>query len=672
MSDKSFEIVIQRHGVLPSKANPFRETKAGADLALTDFQAQLLQDSAPIRIASAPTGAGKTFAFELAPLIGGNILFIVPTRRLAQNLLQSVREIMHRNGWNNEDIKTRLDLWTSDASQDELDSGSTPFEIRWSRVLKLRGEGGFSRNGSFIIATPESIGRLLLRPPLLGAGQTSMSIKDLLSRDHIVFDEFHTIDARGFGLACALCQISSKLSSSGQKTQITFLSATPIDITGTLTAFGIDENKISICQERVKSWLIGDEPDDARIIHGNVEISFGHYQSIQEACRGESSVIANTLSNGYSVVVIFDSLARAKGAREELSEIFRSYGIEVTDFLTINSIDDAKDKFQDQHGIGGRNVDPRKARVILATSSIEIGVTFSTNLMIMEPGYGDSSFLQRVGRVSRGDLPGRIVVVSGDKPPSKFTALQKLEGREVGVEDFTRIVLKRMSEEFSETRTPRKLNTYGKLSNRAIWCACLFWCALRRAKYIHTGERSTLMEFQPYKVRLFEDKLKHLKDSKLFRPKAWSEAFIEEAMKFRDIEPRVYVCFGEDVDSIPESMAGRYPEISGGQIFEHEDTLCIQLARPLESILRMGETQYFCSKVKPLAPLDGIILPHIQRGPSAARELAQILKRQKRHSFGEKGDQICEIANELISMTGVFPIEEAGDITDLHRGSTVL
>ena len=288
MSRHPVDLLIRRHGVAAGQENPFAETMAGAEAVLTDFQVRLLRDSAPVRIASAPTGAGKTYAFELAPLVGRNVLFVVPTRRLAQNLEQSVRGIFARNGWEEADVEGRLAVWTSDAMEEATGSGLTSAEVRAQRVRQLRGLGGFRKDGTFIIATPESVGRLLLNPPVRDSGQAAISLMDLLSRHHIVFDEFHTIEARGFGLACALCRVASGLSTAGHRPHVTFLSATPVDILGALTAFEVPEAEISTFEERVESWRPGEEPPGARMVHGDVEVSLGRYPDILDACRGKA------------------------------------------------------------------------------------------------------------------------------------------------------------------------------------------------------------------------------------------------------------------------------------------------------------------------------------------------------------------------------------------------
>ncbi|HAI69481.1 MAG TPA: hypothetical protein DCM38_08605 [Gammaproteobacteria bacterium] len=58
---------------------------------LSWLQHQLLTCEKPIRIADAPTGAGKSFAFQKAMIKQQQrILFIVPTKRLAQNLIRGL------------------------------------------------------------------------------------------------------------------------------------------------------------------------------------------------------------------------------------------------------------------------------------------------------------------------------------------------------------------------------------------------------------------------------------------------------------------------------------------------------------------------------------------------------------------------------------------------------
>ena len=59
---------------------------------------------------------------------------------------------------------------------------------------------------------------------------------------------------------------------------------------------------------------------------------------------------------------------------------------------------------------GYHYADPRDYDVLLCTSSVEVGVTFHSTLMFMEPGHDLASFVQRIGRVSRGKDDGQVIV----------------------------------------------------------------------------------------------------------------------------------------------------------------------------------------------------------------------------------------------------------------------
>lgn len=57
------------------------------------MQECLLRSAKPVRLVSAPTGAGKSFAFMRAVIDeDAQVLFIAPTKRLLQNLIEDARE----------------------------------------------------------------------------------------------------------------------------------------------------------------------------------------------------------------------------------------------------------------------------------------------------------------------------------------------------------------------------------------------------------------------------------------------------------------------------------------------------------------------------------------------------------------------------------------------------
>ena len=74
-------MIIRSHSVptLPSGMSPMQE--------------RLLRAERYVRLVSAPTGAGKSYAFMRGVLDeDAHVLFIVPTRRLLQNLIEDARD----------------------------------------------------------------------------------------------------------------------------------------------------------------------------------------------------------------------------------------------------------------------------------------------------------------------------------------------------------------------------------------------------------------------------------------------------------------------------------------------------------------------------------------------------------------------------------------------------
>ena len=77
-------MIIRSHSVptLPSGLSPMQE--------------RLLRSDRYVRLVSAPTGSGKSYAFMRAVLDqSAHVLFIVPTKRLLQNLIEDAREQAH-------------------------------------------------------------------------------------------------------------------------------------------------------------------------------------------------------------------------------------------------------------------------------------------------------------------------------------------------------------------------------------------------------------------------------------------------------------------------------------------------------------------------------------------------------------------------------------------------
>lgn len=680
---KHFDVTIRRHGVLPADRNPFAGVPAATGFRLTDFQADLLEHTKPIRICSAPTGAGKTFAFEWAPALDLNILFIVPTKRLAQNLEKNVRATMSDGlGWSDTRIARSLAVWSSDDVAEKERAGMSRTQIRQQRVGQLRGQN-FSEKGTFIIATPESVAWLLLSPPPPTHGQAGMAIVDLLGRHHIVFDEFHTIEDQGFGLAAALCKVTSGLADAGEfgvRPKITFLSATPVEIAPVLEAFEVPSTEVVHLEEGVWSWDAGDEPEGARIMHGDVAVSLNHHENIAEACRAEEAAIREALARHESVICVFDSLARIKADRDEIAKIFTEYGVPHEKIMTINSIDDRHDLGSDEHGVWGRGLDPSEAQVILATSSIEMGVTFSASLMIMDPGFSEASFIQRAGRVSRKDTPGRVIVVKGSNHnistnlPKGQAELEKLDGdgSRVSVDLFTRWALRCRIAAFRDTDLLSDRITFSSMPMRAVWCAAVFWVAMDRSWTARKGEWDTLSAHAPAKAKAVGCWVKRIEASECREPQEWVRRFIEKARELRGIESRVRVRYSGQDDLIPVSMAGRYSEIAKATVGEDSDGHYLILSRPLSSIMRSKDTRRYEASLTPF-PLFAHAqvgkLPQRSASGDWVRETKRLLQANR---MSEEEEAIFEIASRLVGLTSLVPCVNDCEVEDAGDGSGLI
>ena len=145
------ELTIQRHCV------------AQQENGLSPLQQQLLDEAQRVRIVSAPTGAGKTYAFQKALLQGSRILFIVPTRRLAQNIAASiVDDLSKQPGWSPTLATRKVAIWSSDQTIKLREQGVE--HIRGLRIRQIDQldprKGGESE---MIVAVPEVVSQLLHR-----------------------------------------------------------------------------------------------------------------------------------------------------------------------------------------------------------------------------------------------------------------------------------------------------------------------------------------------------------------------------------------------------------------------------------------------------------------------------------------------------------------------------
>lgn len=506
---------------------------------LSPMQSGLMTHPAPVRIVSAPTGAGKSYAFKQAMLQDERVLFVVPTRRLAQNLVAGLLEdLVEQDGWSEAQAAAKVTMWSSDATRTLLAAGETHIGAR--RCREIYELDMTRKGGEMIVAIPEVVAGLLLRPRL-DAGLSSTGILDVAECfDHVVFDEFHTISPRGFGLAAVCALLAAEWP--GARMKVSFLSATPLEIAPVLEKLGVPPEKTV----RITEPLF----DFGRAVHGNVKLSISESPDMVQAVEDHIDEVVEQVDAGHTVVLIFDELRKLQDQLPQLSQLFAKVNVRAGEALAINSLDDSRQGVEpDGFFHWGRHRDPRRYKVLVATSSVEMGVTFRTNLLFMEPGFLPMNFLQRYGRAARGNVNGHVVVRCDEfsRKRAWFGKLQKFvakhDGETISIEALTNNLTKRIRKQF---RPQPEETCFGALSNRAAYAAGLFWHALIGHPSMKGYQAKHLRNLQPAPAKLIYALLakvrKMAKDPVLGgNVEKWCARFEAEARRLRDIGPKIRI-----------------------------------------------------------------------------------------------------------------------------------
>jgi CRISPR-associated endonuclease/helicase Cas3 len=533
------EVTIARHCV-PQDAD-----------GLSPLQRALLDHPSRVRIASAPTGAGKSYAFQVAMrLHGQRILFIVPTRRLTQNLAAGlVKDLIQDASWSEARAHGSVAIWSSEQTAALKAAGE--LSVSGVRVRQMQALQLGSDDGEMIFAVPEVVSALLVRRRL-EAGQAGAGVFDLLGDfDHIVFDEFHSIEARGFGLAALLALLATaslERRSGFGRARISFLSATPLDLRPTLLEIGVPEDRMVVLQEELAP--------DGRALHGDVRLSLVEAPSLYELILDHLPRIGTELAAGRQVVVIYNALVALEKDLPALARVLPESGIAPERVLVINSVRDSIAECLHRGGFAfGRQRDPLAYDLILASASVEMGVTFrNADLMLMEPGFEAMNFLQRYGRAARRGADGQVIVrLDADevrrKPWLRELAdwVGKHDGEQAGIDALTEVLSRSVLAQLGVAPGAEPTaGTFGRLSNRAIWCSGLYWSVLL-AHPSNRGHRGRhLLENQPASARalyrLEQDVRGLAREHGLAEPvEQWIKLFRAQAFDLRGIEPKVRV-----------------------------------------------------------------------------------------------------------------------------------
>jgi CRISPR-associated helicase Cas3 len=516
---------------------------------LSPLQTELLNRPEKVRIADAPTGAGKSYAFQRAMLDseeGKRILFIVPTRRLAQNLIRGLAEDLEKAGWSSAKIQTKIALWTSDKTKQLQEEGVKEIGVR--RVREVYELDTTRSGGEMIVAIPEVVSYILLRDPRsIKSGQSDTGIFDFLTCfDHIVFDEFHTITARGFGLAAVFAKLAAEMDA--YRAQISFLSATPLEIQPVLAKLEVPETQIALLRETIS--------DTGRIIHGDVTLCFEETATLADLLAHHVETLQAEIAKNRQIVIIYNSLADLQQQLVQLEQTIQQANIAPQDCLLINSLDDSRPEITTARAfMVGRTQSPEKFKVLIATSSVEMGVTFAADVLFMEPGFEPLNFLQRYGRAARGDYDGQVIVRIDDAIKKNQPWVRQLmhwveqhDGQTIPIQALTEQLSQAVMKEF-KTPITEKTAYFGKLPSRAAYTAGLYWQALtkHRSNQGHRAEQLKHYAPKPAKIiYILLAQVRQMEKNKQFgqAAKNWCDRFEEEVKILRDIGRSIRVIEG--------------------------------------------------------------------------------------------------------------------------------
>lgn len=510
---------------------------------LSPLQAGLLNCPEKVRIVDAPTGAGKSFAFQRALLDqAARVLFIVPTRRLAQNLIRSLSEDLEKAGWSAEKIQAKIALWSSDKTQQLKKAGFKEIGVR--RVREIYELDTTRSGGEMIMAVPEVVSHLLLRT-YSKQGQSDVGIFDFLACfDHIVFDEFHTITAKGFGFAAVFAKLAAQLPN--YRAKVSFLSATPLDVQPVLAKLAVPDDQIVVLRETVG--------ESGRVIHGDVVLRFEATASLADLLATYIETVKAEIAENRQVVIIYNALIDLQQQIPQLEQILSQAGIQPQDCLLINSLDDSRPEVRKPGAFAvGRLQPPERFKVLIATSGVEMGVTFEANVLLMEPGREPLNFLQRYGRAARGDYTGQVIVRVDDAIRKNQPWVRQLQqwaeqqaGQVTTIQALTEQLSQSVVKAFKAPLTDDKPTYFGKLPNRAAYTTGLYWQALIKHRSNQKHRANQLIELAPIQAKTiykFLARVRKLETNKQFSKaaKRWCDRFEAEALILRDIGRSVRV-----------------------------------------------------------------------------------------------------------------------------------
>jgi hypothetical protein len=245
-----------------------------------------------------------------------------------------------------------------------------------------------------------------------------------------VFDEAHTLTARAFGFLhfWAVLAVWWHRIDPERGPKLTLLSATHSNLFQAFFRTDREEEaylpaeSIAFFDETIEDG----RREGLRMLHGDVEVHIGEGDVL--ACVERYA--AEPLNHGARLLILYDSLYALTREEGALRDRLAGFGVRPDECFLING----QDRKAGGLSLGGTSFEAglcpeKKHRVIIATSCLEAGVNIEgLCYAILDPGLDAAALLQRIGRVARGDVDGKIWLATPGHRRDHWLKLEKLSG----------------------------------------------------------------------------------------------------------------------------------------------------------------------------------------------------------------------------------------------------
>lgn len=395
-------------------------------------------------IITAPTGTGKSYAFPFPVLNSKNKsgfgglrqgkrgLVVLPTNALIDELHENFTDTYKEEI----NIGKLTGKHITELQKDDLKKGTFH---RFTKMLEI------AQQNDLTITNPD-----IINYAMHGGyhhkhwGKTGRKeFHDFLQVfDYIIFDEYHLYDESQIANILTLTFMRDIFLQENHKIKYLFVSATPEPgLKEILQDFNFEFEEI--IEEIVET------NNKARAIHGKLEVEIFQTRKFAQLIESKFDEIEKEIKSKRKVLIIFDTIAELFNFHKLISDRF-------PDFKIVKSTGYSS---QDEN----QNQEIKTANIILATNKAEVGVNYNVEYAIMQPGKFYRNFVQRFGRVARGDKQGKIVVAV--KENVTFNKLNKTITEEgFAYYDFLEIAKKVFqSKKFYSESIPAFIGEY-------MWC----------------------------------------------------------------------------------------------------------------------------------------------------------------------------------------------------------